>query len=56
MHLIKRIFYIEAILVLAVTTLDFLNVPITAFAFLSGAVAIGFSFGAQNIINNFIND
>ncbi|HAQ47742.1 MAG TPA: mechanosensitive ion channel protein, partial [Glaciecola sp.] len=54
-HLIKRIFYIVAILVLAVTTLDFLNVPITAFAFLSGAVAIGFGFGAQNIINNFIS-
>jgi len=54
-QLIKRIFYIVAILVLAVTTLDFLNVPITAFAFLSGAVAIGFGFGAQNIINNFIS-
>jgi small-conductance mechanosensitive channel len=54
-HLIKRIFYIVAILILAVTTLDFLNVPITAFAFLSGAVAIGFGFGAQNIINNFIS-
>jgi small-conductance mechanosensitive channel len=54
-QLIKRIFYIVAILMLAVTTLDFLNVPITAFAFLSGAVAIGFGFGAQNIINNFIS-
>ncbi|WJG09085.1 mechanosensitive ion channel domain-containing protein [Aliiglaciecola sp. LCG003] len=54
-HLIKRILYILALLVLAVTTLDMLNVPITAFAFLSGAVAIGFGFGAQNIINNFIS-
>jgi small-conductance mechanosensitive channel len=54
-QLIKRIFYVVAILVLAITTLDFLNVPITAFAFLSGAVAIGFGFGAQNIINNFIS-
>jgi small-conductance mechanosensitive channel len=54
-QLIKRIFYIVAILMLAITTLDFLNVPITAFAFLSGAVAIGFGFGAQNIINNFIS-
>jgi small-conductance mechanosensitive channel len=54
-QLVKRIFYVVAILVLAVTTLDFLNVPITAFAFLSGAVAIGFGFGAQNIINNFIS-
>ncbi|MFT6989691.1 MAG: small-conductance mechanosensitive channel [Paraglaciecola sp.] len=54
-QLTKRIFYVVAFLVLAVTTLDFLNVPITAFAFLSGAVAIGFGFGAQNIINNFIS-
>jgi small-conductance mechanosensitive channel len=40
---------------LAITTLDFLDVPITAFAFLSGAIAIGVGFGAQNIINNFIS-
>ena len=32
-----------------------MNVPIAAFAFLSGAIAIGFGFGAQNIINNFIS-
>ncbi len=54
-HLFKRIFYIIALAVLLITTLDFLNVPLTAFAFLSGAVAIGFGFGAQNIINNFIS-
>lgn len=54
-HLFKRIFYILAMAVLIITTLDFLNVPLTAFAFLSGAVAIGFGFGAQNIINNFIS-
>ncbi len=54
-HLIKRIIYIIALVVLVITTLDLLNVPITAFAFLSGAVAIGFGFGAQNIINNFIS-
>ncbi|GAA0854380.1 mechanosensitive ion channel family protein [Aliiglaciecola litoralis] len=54
-HLIKRIMYILALVILVISTLDFLNVPITAFAFLSGAVAIGFGFGAQNIINNFIS-
>lgn len=54
-HLFKRIFYIIALAVLAITTLDVLNVPLTAFAFLSGAIAIGFGFGAQNIINNFIS-
>jgi len=30
-------------------------VPLGAFAFVSGAVAIGVGFGAQNIINNFIS-
>jgi len=54
-HLSRRIFYIIAITILVITILDLINVPITAFAFLSGAIAIGFGFGAQNIINNFIS-
>ncbi|MCW8091086.1 mechanosensitive ion channel family protein [Alteromonas sp. ASW11-130] len=54
-HLFKRIFYIIAFAVLIVTMLELLSVPLTAFAFLSGAIAIGVGFGAQNIINNFIS-
>ncbi|REL27113.1 mechanosensitive ion channel protein [Thalassotalea euphylliae] len=54
-HLIQRLLYILALAVIFITTLSMLNVPITAFAFLSGAIAIGFGFGAQNIINNFIS-
>jgi small-conductance mechanosensitive channel len=54
-HLLQRVFYVIAIVILLITTLDLINVPITAFAFLSGAIAIGFGFGAQNIINNFIS-
>ncbi len=54
-HLIRRIIYILAIAVLFITTLDLINIPLTAFAFVSGAIAIGFGFGAQNIINNFIS-
>jgi small-conductance mechanosensitive channel len=54
-HLLQRILYVVAIAILAITALDMINVPITAFAFLSGAIAIGFGFGAQNIINNFIS-
>jgi small-conductance mechanosensitive channel len=54
-HLLQRVFYVLAIAILLITTLDLINVPITAFAFLSGAIAIGFGFGAQNIINNFIS-
>jgi len=54
-HLVRRTFYVIALSILAITTLDLLNVPLTAFAFVSGAVAIGVGFGAQNIINNFIS-
>ncbi len=54
-HLIQRILYVVALGVIFITTLSMLSVPITAFAFLSGAIAIGFGFGAQNIINNFIS-
>jgi len=54
-HLVRRLLYAIAISVITITVLDIINVPITAFAFLSGAIAIGFGFGAQNIINNFIS-
>jgi len=54
-HLIRRIFFVVVIAIFAVTTLELLNVPLSAFAFISGAVAIGIGFGAQNIINNFIS-
>ena len=54
-HLIRRIFYIIVLIILVITALDLLNVPLAAFAFISGAFAIGVGFGAQNIINNFIS-
>lgn len=54
-QLIRKIIVIVSLAIIFLTTLSMLNVPITAFAFLSGAIAIGFGFGAQNIINNFIS-
>ncbi|MEC8416722.1 MAG: mechanosensitive ion channel domain-containing protein, partial [Pseudomonadota bacterium] len=54
-HLINRVVQILVLVVMVITALDILNVPLTAFAFVSGAVAIGVGFGAQNIINNFIS-
>jgi small-conductance mechanosensitive channel len=54
-HLVSRAYLIIAFVILAFMTLEYLNVPLAAFAFVSGAVAIGFGFGAQNIINNFIS-
>ncbi|MEO2046781.1 MAG: mechanosensitive ion channel domain-containing protein [Pirellulales bacterium] len=35
--------------------LRFVNVPLTLFTFLGGAIAIGVGFGSQNILNNFIS-
>ncbi|MBI2479359.1 MAG: mechanosensitive ion channel, partial [Planctomycetia bacterium] len=37
------------------TALKFVNVPLTMFTFLGGAIAIGVGFGSQNIVNNFIS-
>ena len=54
-HMLSRAYLILAFVVLSFIVLDMLRVPLTAFAFISGAVAIGFGFGAQNIINNFIS-
>lgn len=53
--LFTRIYFIVSIAILVFTSLEVLNIPLTAFAFVSGAIAIGVGFGAQNIINNFIS-
>lgn len=52
---LSRAWIVASMGVLAISTLDLINIPLTAFAFVSGAVAIGLGFGAQNIINNFIS-
>ncbi len=40
---------------LALATLNWLNIPLTIFAFLAGALAIGVGFGTQTMIKNFIS-
>ena len=45
----------SAYLLVFLLALRMVNIPLTAFAFLGGAVAIGIGFGAQNLINNFIS-
>jgi small-conductance mechanosensitive channel len=52
---IERILFYAIVVIVAMTALSLLHIPLTAFAFVSGAVAIGVGFGAQNIINNFIS-
>jgi len=54
-QMVLRAYLIVGFIVLGLITLDFLQIPLTAFAFISGAIAIGVGFGAQNIINNFIS-
>jgi small-conductance mechanosensitive channel len=40
---------------LALATLHLLDIPLTVFAFLGGALAIGLGFGTQTLIKNFIS-
>lgn len=54
-HTIKRVTFFAILVLVALTALSLLGLPLTAFAFTTGAIAIGVGFGAQNIINNFIS-
>lgn len=40
---------------LVLMVLQWLSIPLTVFAFLGGALAVGIGFGSQNLINNFIS-
>jgi potassium-dependent mechanosensitive channel len=50
----KLLLYTGLVLVVLLA-LRTVNIPLTAFTFLGGAIAIGVGFGAQNLINNFIS-
>ena len=52
---IVRLFYWVFVILIIITTMGMLQIPIAHLAFISGAVAIGVGFGAQNIINNLIS-
>jgi small-conductance mechanosensitive channel len=54
-YTIKRVVFLTLFVLVILTALNLLGVPLTAFAFATGAIAIGVGFGAQNIINNFIS-
>jgi small-conductance mechanosensitive channel len=54
-YTIKRIAFFTVLVLVVLTALSLLGIPLTAFAFATGAIAIGVGFGAQNIINNFIS-
>jgi small-conductance mechanosensitive channel len=52
---LQRVLFYLLIMGVVLAALSLLHIPVAAFAFLTGAVAIGVGFGAQNIINNFIS-
>ncbi|HEX2138576.1 MAG TPA: mechanosensitive ion channel domain-containing protein [Woeseiaceae bacterium] len=54
-HALQRIVFYVLLAIVGMMALSLLRIPLTAFAFVSGAIAIGVGFGAQNIINNFIS-
>ena len=54
-YAMKKVAYFALLVLVTLTALNILGVPLTAFAFATGAIAIGIGFGAQNIINNFIS-
>ena len=52
---VQRVLFYSLLVALFITVLGMLSIPLAALAFISGAVAIGIGFGAQNIINNLIS-
>jgi len=52
---VQKVLTYTAYLLILLFALRIVNIPLAAFAFLGGAIAIGIGFGAQNLINNFIS-
>jgi potassium efflux system protein len=52
---LTKILYYFGVLLILLFCMHLVHLPITAFAFLGGALAIGVGFGAQNLLNNFIS-
>ncbi len=53
--MVQKIVFFPFAALLVFTVLNWLSIPLTAFAFLGGALAIGIGFGAQTLMNNFIS-
>jgi potassium-dependent mechanosensitive channel len=54
-HLLEKLTLYGLSLVFILMILQWLQIPLTLFAFLGGALAVGIGFGSQNLINNFIS-
>ncbi len=51
----EKLLYYLTIFIVVLGSMRVVNIPLTAFAFLGGAMAIGIGFGGQKIISNFIS-
>lgn len=52
---VEKISYYVLLVISSFLALQISNIPITAFTFIGGALAIGLGFGSQNVLNNFIS-
>ena len=52
---VQRVLFYSILIVLFITAMGMLNIPVATLAFISGGIAIGVGFGAQNIIINLIS-
>lgn len=50
-----KLIHYSVVLVVIVVAMRLVNIPLTAFTFMGGAIALGVGFGAQKLINNFIS-
>jgi len=52
---LQSLSYYFFLIIVLLLTLNAINIPMAAFTFMGGALAIGVGFGSQNILNNFIS-
>jgi small-conductance mechanosensitive channel len=51
----SKLIHYAVVLVVIIVAMRLVNLPLTAFTFMGGAIALGVGFGAQKLINNFIS-
>ncbi len=54
-HAYQSLSYYVLVAIAFLIALRFVDIPLTAFAVVGGALAIGVGFGSQNVVNNFIS-
>ena len=54
-HAYQSLGYYALLAIAFITALRIVDIPLTAFAVVGGALAIGVGFGSQNVVNNFIS-